>query len=493
MQTAQKSSRTSKVLALSLGQAITAGNLIIISIVAARMLTKGDYATFRQTFLAYNFAAPILMLGLPNALYYFLPRNLNRSKAVTVENMLLLLGMACIYTLFIALGGYRYLALRFHNPELHQTLRWMVGYPLYVMPIAVIGAVLVVNNKTVLLALYNVITSLALLAGTIIGLFATHTYTGPLIAQIFIPLLFLPVAIVLIFRNTPGRFSALSKDSIKEIVRFAAPLGIASTLSSLMLQLDKLIVSWMCPPEAFAEYVNGALEIPLINIITGSIATVLLADMSQLCFENQFEKALDLFKKAARYSAGILLPIMVFLLITAKPFIITLYTEKYVASIAPFIIFLLIIPIRTVMYGSALMAIGKSKVILYRSFFDLLINMLLSIVFIYFMGYLGAAVATISTLYLWTVPYNLYYIGKGFGVKPLNVLPFRDLGRILLIAAACLAPTAIFLYFGRNLMPLIQLIIASILYFPLVFLILLKYNLLYIPAGMEKYLRLITK
>ena len=73
-------SRTKKVFVLSLGQTLTTIAGIISGMVAARLLTKHDYATLRQTMLAYNFAAPILMLGLPNALYYFLPREHERKK-----------------------------------------------------------------------------------------------------------------------------------------------------------------------------------------------------------------------------------------------------------------------------------------------------------------------------------------------------------------------------------------------------------------------------
>jgi len=454
---------------------------------ATRMLTKTDYATLRQTFIAYNFVAPLLMLGLPNALYYFLPRTETRKKTITVENMVLLAGLSLIFSLFMLLGGYRYLALRFNNPELEITLKWMIGYPLYIMPIAIISAVLVIRGKTILLSLYNSITSIILLLGTIIGLYLTHSYTGPLYAQIFLPILFFPLALYLIFRNTPGKLGKLQVNSMTDMLKYAAPLGLATMMGSLMLQLDKIIVSWMCTPEQFANYVNGAMEIPLIGVITGSISTVLLSDMSTLCFQNKEGEAIHLFKKATQYSASILLPVMAFLALTSKPFIVTLFSEKYIESVIPFLIFLLIIPIRTVMYGSALMAIGKSRVILYRSFFDLLINMVLSVVLIYFIGYLGAAIATVITLYCWTVPYNLFHIGKGFKISPFKVLPLPEMIKIMGISLLVLIPASVFMLFENSVAPVFQLVIAASIYFPIVFIILYKRGLLYVPPKFEKY------
>lgn len=486
METTEKS-RSAKVVALSLGQTFTTLALLIGAMFATRMLSKNDYATLRETFLAYNFIAPLLMLGLPNALYYFLPRTENRKKTIAIENMLLLAGLAFLFSLFMLLGGYKYLALRFNNPELENTLQWMVAYPLYVMPIAILPAVLVIKGKTTLLSAYNIITSVIILAGTVIGLYLTYSYTGPLIAQIFLPMLFFPVALYLIFKNIPGKIENIEKSSMSSMLKYSIPLGMATMMGTLMLQLDKIIVAWMCTTEEFANYVNGAIEIPLIGVITGSISTVLLSDMSTMCFQNRKNEAIELFRKASQYSASILFPVMAFLALTAKPFIVTLYSEKYLESIIPFLIFLLIIPIRTVMYGSALMALGKSKIILYRSIFDLLINLVLSIVLIYFIGYLGAAIATILTLYIWTVPYNLYHIGKGFDVKASEVLPFSKMGKIMLISIISLIPASSFFLLEKYIHPVIQLIMAANIYFPIVFIILYKKKYLYMPQRFEKY------
>lgn len=478
---------------MSLGQTFTALVLLISGMFATRMLSKADYATLRQTFIAYNFIAPLLMLGLPNALYYFLPRTETRKKTIAFENMLLLAILSLLFSGFMLLGGYKYLALRFNNPELEHTLKWMIGYPLYVMPVAIISAVLVIRGKTIELSLYNISTSLMLLLGTIAGLYLTNSYSGPLYAQIFLPALFFPFALWLILNNTPGKLGKIELSSMTDMLKYAAPLGLATMMGSLMLQLDKIIVSWMCTPEEFANYVNGAIEIPLIGVITGSISTVLLSDMSTLCFQNKENEAIQLFKKATQYSASILLPVMAFLALTAKPFIVTLFSEKYLESIVPFMIFLLIIPIRTVMYGSALMAIGKSNIILYRSFFDLLINMVLSIVLIYFVGYLGAAIATVITLYGWTVPYNLYHIGKGFKISPLQVLPLKIMLNIMIIAILCLVPASVVLLLN-GLHPVLQLFIAAGLYFPIVFFVMYKKGYLYIPQKFEKYLpKIVTR
>jgi O-antigen/teichoic acid export membrane protein len=480
-------SRTSKVLALSLGRTLTTLASVVFGMVAARLLSKHDYATMRQTMLAYNFVAPLLMLGLPEALYYFLPRAKNREKGVLVDNLFLLVLLATIFSIFLAAGGYKILALRFNNPDLGETLKWMIPYPLYVMPAGVLGAVLLTKNKTYTLAKYNVISSIALTSLTIVGILITRTYTGPLLAQIFFPLLLLPIVLWLCFRNVPGKITKPNLKSMREMVKYAVPLGLAGMISTIMLQTNKIIVSAMCTPEEFANYVNGAFEIPLIGIITMSISSVILVDMTKYVHQGDKAQALELFKKASTKSALILFPAFIFLLISGKSFIVTLYSEKYLESIIPFYIYLFVLPMRIVIYGSALMALGQSRVILIRSIFDLIINILLSIVLVHFMGYLGAAVATIVTLYVWTVPFNLYKIGQGFEVKPIRALPFNKLGKMMLLALAPVPITLVNLLLPSNAY-LFKLLLTSILYFPIAGGLFIKFGYLEVPRQYQKYL-----
>jgi O-antigen/teichoic acid export membrane protein len=242
----------------------------------------------------------------------------------------------------------------------------------------------------------------------------------------------------------------------------------------------------MCTTEEFANYVNGAIEIPLIGVITGSIASVILVDMTKYISEGNKQKALDLFKKAAVKSAAILFPVMVFLLIAGKPFIVTLYSEKYLESVVPFYIYLFVLPIRIVMYGSALMAMGQSKAILIRSVFDLLINLILSIVLVYFFGYLGAAVATILTLYIWTVPYNLYKISRGFGVRMLRTLPIKELARLTLYCLPAV-PLALVYLLLNNIPFYVQLCVAAAVYFPITLVLLYRKQFIAIPARLMRY------
>ncbi len=455
--------------------------------VATRWLSKHDYATIRQTFLAYEFAAPLLLLGLPTAVYYFFPREQEIKRGVIADNMALLICAGLLFALFIVFGGNHLLAMRFNNPVLRHTLQWLIPYPLIIMPIAGFAAIMVCTDRTKTLAIYNVLSSIILAIAGIAAILWTQSYAAPILVRIVVPMLFLPVAIGLMFKAVPGPMRWPKWLPMQEMVKYSVPLGLASMLGSIMLQLHSVIVASLCSPEDFAVYINGAMEIPLIGIVTGSITTVVFAEMADLCSKGDKAAALKLFHKASIKSACILFPTMCFLLVVAEPFITFLYSAKYHDSIIPFIIYLFVLPVRIVVYGAALMALGMTRVILLRSTFDLIINGILCFVLVKTTGYIGAAVATILTLYFWTIPFNLNKISEGFGIRWQENLPFKDLLKVLSLSVLCMPLAAL----GAYSLPLIslgQLSLASVLYWPFATYLLYRGKFILLPVQLERFI-----
>lgn len=437
-QVAPGGSRTAKVLALSLGSALSMLAGIALGMVAARHLSKHDYATLRQTFLVYEFAAPLLILGLPNALYYFLPRHADDRRGVLIDNLAVLAVLAMPFALFLLLGGQQLLAERFDNPDLHHTLPWLVAYPLLMTPIAGMAAAMVVAGQVRALAVYNVVSSLALALAGIAAILLAGSFLAPVLVRIAVPAIALPVGLWLMFRAHPGPWRAPRRASMQETLRYAAPLGLATLLGTLTMQLHAVVVAALCTPEQFAIYINGAVEIPVIGIVAGSITTVIFADMAAACARGDKAEALRLFQVASHRSACILLPTMCFFVAAAEVFIVFMFSASYRESTLPFLIYLTVLPARIVVWGAAMMALGMSREILLRSVLDLAINAVFCLVFVKLFGYVGAAMGLAATLYFWTVPFNLAKIAQGFGVRWTALLPWRKLAGVSGVALGAL-------------------------------------------------------
>jgi O-antigen/teichoic acid export membrane protein len=129
--------------------------------------------------------------------------------------------------------------------------------------------------------------------------------------------------------------------------------------------------------------------------------------------------------------------------------------------------------------------VNLTKVILRRSLGELVLNCVLCVLLVSWMGYLGAVVATLLTLYLYSVPFNLHAIGRGFGTRWTRVLPFGELGRIFGVGLLFL-PLAVLPSQAGFLPPVAQLALAAILYWPATVLVLVRSGRLPLPPQLAR-------
>ncbi|NLB60466.1 MAG: oligosaccharide flippase family protein, partial [Lentisphaerae bacterium] len=338
--------------ALSLGQTFNTIVGLIAGMVMARVLSQTELATYRQTLLAYQVAMPLLSLGITHGIYYFLPTEKKRGRGIVVDALVMMLVMGSLYALFIALGGNHVLAKRFSNPAIVNTLVYLVPLPLVMLPAGLLASVMVVQQQIKRLTIYNILTNLVLGAGIIGACLYWKKPEAMVIAQVAIGVAIGMIGIRLMLRVAPRDDWRPSWQGMKTLLFFSMPLVTASALGSIFQQLDKIIVSSMCDPASFAVYSNRAIEIPLVGIITGSIAAVIQPDLRRMVAGGDKRAALALFSQAADKSALILIPVMMFLMVSAEPFILTLFSSKYAGSVLPFRLYLLILPIRIAQYGS---------------------------------------------------------------------------------------------------------------------------------------------
>jgi O-antigen/teichoic acid export membrane protein len=456
------SSRTSKVFALSLGQGLTTVITLASSMVMARVLSQTELATYRQTMLAYSIALPLLGLGVSQGIYYFLPTEKTRARGLVVDGLVMMVTMGLLYAVFIALGGNHVLAKRFSNPAIVKTLVYLVPLPIIMLPAGLLASVMVVQDRVNKLTVYNVLTSLLMAASVIVACLLWKTPEAMILMKVGVSIVIGVYAIGMILHAVPKddwhpRFS-----NMKTMVAFSIPLVLAGALGTISLQLDKIIVSSMCTPEAFAVYSTGALEIPVVGMITGSIASVILPDLRRMVAEGDKTGALALFRKAAEKSAIFIIPIMMFLMVSAEPFILTLFSSKYAGSVLPFQLYLLILPVRIVMFGSFMTALGLNKMILYRSAIGVVANLVLSILFVYWWGYIGAIIATILTLYAFACVWNFAVISRAVECRWWQILPFGQVFKLVWVSALACVPFALLMAWGPVFAPVVRLAVNGI-------------------------------
>jgi O-antigen/teichoic acid export membrane protein len=462
-------SRAFKAGILSFGKFLATLTTILTIAVLSRILTKVEYAAYRQTLLAFHFVAPFLALGLPKALYFFFPRNKYKNKKILTNNLLLLFSMGIIFMIAMWMGGNKLLALRFSNPSLSKLLIIFSPYALFALPIQSIDACLVSNNRVKLLTIYNIISKIVLFLLVITFVLLWDTSSAAIVGNLLATFLIFMPAIYLMYKTTEGTEWLPDKDNIIEQLKYSVPLGVATLIGTMVKNLDKILVSSLSSPEEFAVYVNGAWEIPLIAVITGSIISVLIPEFSEMYRTGNLKRILAVWHSAMLKSALIIFPLMIFLFIVAPTLMRFVFSEEYENSSLPFRVYLLALPIRITQFGAIFMAAGKNKLILYRSFVSLVINFGLSLLLMKIIGNIGAAIATVLVLYCWAVTHSLYYIKKILKVEANKLLPLKKLGQIMAISI-CTGFIFFLIPLYRSWGDTISLFISGILYGGLVIL-----------------------
>lgn len=441
-------SRSTKVVILSSGQALTALVGIISGAVLARVFTKNDYASYRQTFLAYTFAVPFVTLGFTQALYYFLPGEEKRTRGVLVENMLWLLGGGVLLGLFLLLGGNRLLAIRFNNPDLGSLLLLLVPYPLFMLPAASLAACLMACNRTEQVAGFNVGSRLLMLVAIVVPCMLWPTPTTAIIGTVLGAAVTTVVALMLMFRACNVGDWRPTWRGIRQQIRFSVPLGLATLVGTVSVTLDQVMVAAICNPDIFAIYVNGAIEIPLIGMITGSVTSVLMVDYVRLLKEGHISETVKLIHRAMVKCAVILFPAMIFLMCIAPELMSFVFGAPYINSAIPFRIYLLMLPVRIFTFGAVLQAAGHSRKILIASVISLATNVLLLWGAIHFLGPLLAPVGPVVSLYFFVVPYYVYSICSLLPCSVASLFPWVELAKVMGVSCLAVPVVVAIKYFG---------------------------------------------
>lgn len=429
-------SRATKAAILSSGTLLTALVSLVSVAILARVLSINEYATYRQTLLVYNFGGPLLSLALPQALYIFLPGATTNARRILSENLTLLFGFAGLFSLFIFLGGNELLAYLMNNPKLSRTLLVLAPYPLFIMPFTAFTSCLMARNRVSTLTIYNIISRIVTLLA-VIGVCLLWPHASAVVgANVAISFVVLIPALFLMYSSCSSQEWLPTMVGMWDQLKFSLPLGIASAVSTASSLLDKGIVSFFCSPQQFAVYINGAMELPLVSVVTGSVMAVLLPDMAKSCKEGHRNFALEIWQRAAVKSALIIFPAMFFSLFMARDMVTLLFSAKYIESAIVLQVYLMLLPLRIVYFGPALMAVGRTKIIMVSSLAALLANIIFGIILVKTIGYIGPAIGTILSTYIFQVVIMIYFIAKEYNVSIYDVLPIKILFKIAFLSMA---------------------------------------------------------
>ena len=218
---------------------------------------------------------------------------------------------------------------------------------------------------------------------------------------------------------------------IKQLVKKAFPFGLAIVFGSIYFYIDSIMLSVMKNDVEVALY-SVAYNLVIALLIIPTIYTNAVYPVLSRHYKSSKEKLIFMYKKSFKYMYIVGLPISVGLFMLADRIIILFYTKDYYFSIFALKILagFVFIKFLNFLIGIVLSSIDRQKQRMLSQGSTALFNITLNLILIPFLGFIGAAIATLITeIFL----FAFYY---GFVSKYLYVLNFIPLLIKPLIAAA---------------------------------------------------------
>lgn len=439
--------------ALIFVQCVTMLVSIAQTMILSRAFTKEEYGTYSQALMVITFIAPFLLLGLSNAINYFY----NSSPELTQKKKYVQLIFGLVILLGI-IGGVGILIFQqsiasyYSNPELQALLVYVAFRPLIQNLIAVYYPLYISAGMTKTVAIRNLIISFAQIAITASVALLLHS-----IVLIFVLLLALDIIQLFIFAILfskrkfkflwlPERKNFLDRKQIKRVLSYAIPLGIATMIGSITINMDKLFVGRLLSVEDFALYSNMSKELPF-GFVVSSFTTVITPVIILLVTNGDKAKLTNLWADYFEIGYIATWTFCIGALICAPELLDFLYSSKYAAGLPIFIIYILVSCVRITYFGLMLTAYEKTKAIMMFSLLTVVLNFVLNLLLFHIMGMVGLAVASFISIAVSAVA-QFIYGAKIANIKVAKTIKPKQMGnfilKLLLAVAVLLVAKSLF-------------------------------------------------
>ena len=433
MQTSASYSLPTKAFIISFGKIINRLSALFAIIYLSYHLPKSDYGSYRQVWILFNTLVPVLSLGIPISVNYFFPLlEQSEKKSFIFQTYFSLSVLGFLFTLLFLFGAPSFGAL-FNNPQIVELVKYFSLIPFLALPTLFYQNLFVCLDNPLLATKVSLIASLGYFLTIIVPL----EYGYSIIEMIYCLTVFYLIQFICVsylYYNIFKEYSFNFNFSliIKQF-KYAIPVGFTSAIGIISINIDNLFVSSYFSSSKLAEYANGAMELPFIGIVTGSIMAVLMPEFVKRYNDNKLDNVIQLWHSSVTKVATLFFPMMCFLFIFSDQFIVLFFSEKYMQSAEIFRIYLLQLPCRITIFGIILLSMNKTSFVLRSTVLCLLINFFLNLILINKLGIVGPAIATIISLYFISL-IQLFKISFSLKSNIFEIFPWKYLITILLFS-----------------------------------------------------------
>jgi O-antigen/teichoic acid export membrane protein len=226
------------------------------------------------------------------------------------------------------------------------------------------------------------------------------------------------------------------RDTWREQLAYALPLGLAGALYVLRTRVDQWLVASMHLAANFGMYSVAAVFNPVQGLTRTAINQAVLPELNRLHQQGQHTRMRELNHRANLGVALLMWPFAGFVAVCARPLLELLFGPAYGGSALAMQLYMAMLAIEAIEVSTLLIAYGQSRFMLATEAVMLVAASLASLVGLHLLGLNGAALGALVAVMVaaWL---SLRRCRRILGVSLSELQPWAELSRLL--AAACLA------------------------------------------------------
>ena len=308
---------------------------LVLPYFLVRLLSVADFGSYRQFFLIEMYFDALFQLGLNQALYYFIPRDVKNAGAYFLNTVLMNLGVFSVA--FLAMGVFSGRLSEWLNIPILKSGFWLlVPYVTMQMLVAACDSYFNARRAVKAAAFFEIFGQTFVSAACVTTAVVTRNLHSVLMALVAARAFHLAAMAGYLHFRLHGLRAERYFGGMGEQIRYGVVLGFGGTLMSQLTKLHDFVVSHYYGTESYAIYSAGCTELPVIQMFTQSVAVVVLGKFAQLEQQKDWAGTRELWRRVQTSSYAVAVPATLLFVVLAKPIIHFMFTDAYAAAVPIF-------------------------------------------------------------------------------------------------------------------------------------------------------------
>ena len=377
---------------------------MVITRVLSGHFSFQEYGTYSQILLLVTAVSSFTTLGMMDGINYFFCKEWNVQKRDEYVSTVFFLHfivstLASLTVLVCAVPISNY----FGNESIKPLIIFAAILPVFQNTISLLQIMFIAIGKAKQIAIRNFLVSVVKLVAVILACYAFNNIAVVLVFQIITDGIQIAYFFIILRKNNCKiNIFNYNVSLIKEILSYCIPMAMFTVIKSLNRDSDKFIISFFANTETLAVYANASKLLPF-DIIMTSFVTVLMPYITRYISEKRYKECQTVYKAFLELSCIATTILATGAICVSAELFEFLYTEKYALvgfAIPVFIIYILVDIISVLNITLIMSAAGKTKTIMFASFFAFFANIMLNIGLYFMLKEIGPAIATLIVTFV---------------------------------------------------------------------------------------------